>query len=102
MKYYVWGTLAMACLVAALLFLHHWRNTRDRLFLFFAAAFALMAVQWTASSLAGTDEEHHSFLLLLRLGAFISIIVAVIDKNRRDRRSERARPADAAPLRPHR
>ena len=86
MKYFVWGTLAMACLVAALLFLRHWRNTRDRLFLFFAAGFGLMSLQWTASSLAGTDEQNHSYLLLLRLLAFISIIVAVIDKNRRDRR----------------
>jgi hypothetical protein len=87
MKYYVWGALAMSCLVAALLFLRHWRNTRDRLFLFFAAAFGLMAAQWTASSLAGPDEQHHALLLLLRLCAFISIIAAVIDKNRRDRRS---------------
>jgi hypothetical protein len=87
MKYYVWGTLAMACLVAALLFLRQWRNTRDRLFLFFAAGFALMALQWTAASLAGTAEQSHSYLLLPRLLAFISIIIAVIDKNRRDRPS---------------
>ncbi|HEX4025664.1 MAG TPA: DUF5985 family protein [Steroidobacteraceae bacterium] len=86
MKYYVWGTLAMSCLVAALFFLHHWRVTRDRLFLFFAAAFGLMALQWTASSLAGTNEQNHSYLLLLRLFAFLSIIAAIIDKNRRDHR----------------
>jgi hypothetical protein len=87
MKYYVWGALAMACLVAALLFLRQWRNTRDRLFLFFAAGFGLMALQWTASSLAGTAEQGQSYLLLPRLLAFIAIIVAVIDKNRRDRLS---------------
>jgi len=89
MKFFVWGTLAMSCLVAAVLFLHHWRNTRDRLFLFFSAAFGLMALEWTASALAGTDLQNHSYLLLLRLFAFLSIIAAVIDKNRRDRRLRR-------------
>ena len=87
MKYYVWGVLAMSTLVAAMLFLHYRRSTRDRLFLFFSAAFALMAVQWTASALAGTDEADHPYLLLLRLGAFLSIIAGVMDKNRRDRSS---------------
>jgi hypothetical protein len=86
MKYYMWGLLAMSTLVAAIFFWHYWRTTRDRLFAFFSASFALMALQWTASALAGTDEIKHPYLLLLRLGAFVSIIVGVLDKNRRDQR----------------
>jgi len=86
MKYYLWGSLAMSSLVVGLFFLHHWRITRDRLFAFFAAAFALMALQWTATALTGTDEQNHSYLLLLRLCAFVSIIIGVMDKNRRNSR----------------
>ena len=85
MKYYMWGLLAMSCLIAAMFFLNYWRRTRDRLFGFFSVAFALMAAQWTASALAGTDEAQHAYLLLLRLFSFIAIIIAIIDKNRRDR-----------------
>ena len=87
MKYYVWGVLAMSTLVAAMFLLHYWRTTRDRLFGFFAAAFAVMSAQWTASALAGTDEVHHPYPLLLRLCAFLMIIAGVMDKNRRDRRA---------------
>ena len=87
MKYYVWGVLAMSTLVAAMFFLRYWRTTRDRLFAFFAVAFVAMSAQWTASALAGTDEVHHAYLLLLRVCAFLSIIVGILDKNRRDRRA---------------
>lgn len=86
MKYYVWGVLSMGCLVAALFFMRYWRSSRDRLFVFFAAAFALMGLQWTVSSLLGVEETHHADLLILRILAFISIIVGILDKNRRDRR----------------
>lgn len=86
MKYYMWGVLAMSTLVAAAFFFHYWRTTRDRLFAYFSTAFALMALQWTVSALSGTDEMGHPYPLLLRLGAFLSIIVGVMDKNRRDQR----------------
>ena len=38
------GAVAMASVVAALFFLRFWSQTRDHLFLFFAAAFALDAM----------------------------------------------------------
>jgi hypothetical protein len=86
MKFYIWGLLAMSTLVAAMFFFRYWRTTRDRLFAFFSVAFALMALQWTASALSGTDEANHPYLLLLRLAAFLSILAAIMDKNRRDQR----------------
>jgi hypothetical protein len=87
MKFYVWGVLAMASLVPALFFLRYWRSSRDRLFAFFAIAFGLMALQWTLSVLEGTDEADHSYVLLLRILAFVAIIVGVLDKNHRERRA---------------
>jgi hypothetical protein len=86
MRYYLWGVLAMASLVSALFFLQYWRTTRDRLFAFFSAAFALMAVEWTVSASLGMYQEgQHFYVLLLRILAFVAIIVGVLDKNRRER-----------------
>jgi Family of unknown function (DUF5985) len=86
MKYYVWGVLATGSLMVAMFFLHYWRSSRERLFVFFSAAFALMALQWTASALSGTDEARHAYLLILRILAFVCIIAGVLERNRRDRR----------------
>lgn len=80
MKGYFWGVLAMGTLVAAMFFFDYWRRTRDRLFGFFAAAFLLMAVQWTVSASLGTNE--HPYLLLLRIAAFLCIFIGVMDRNR--------------------
>jgi hypothetical protein len=87
MKYYMWGVLSMGCLVVAMCFLQYWRSSRERLFIFFSAAFALMAVQWTLSALSGTDEVNHVYLLTLRIFAFLCIIAGILDRNRRDRLS---------------
>jgi hypothetical protein len=85
MKFFVWGLLAMGSLVPALFFLRYWRSSRDRLFAFFAVAFGLMALEWLLASLGGTDEADHFQVLLLRILAFVSIIIGVLDKNHRER-----------------
>ena len=85
MKFFVWGVLAMGSLVPALFFLRYWRSSRDRLFAFFAVAFGLMALEWLLAALWGTDEADHFQVLLLRILAFVAIIVGVLDKNRRQR-----------------
>jgi hypothetical protein len=72
------GILAMGYAVASLFFLRFWRRTHDRLFAWFAAAFALLAVQRAVLSLA---EPHEAFYLM-RLAAFVLIIIAIADKNR--------------------
>lgn len=87
MKYFMWGVLATGCLVVAMFFLHYWRSSRERLFVFFSAAFGLMAVQWTVSALSGTDEMRYAYLLILRILAFLCIIAGILDRNRRDLRN---------------
>ena len=72
------GALTMGYAVASMFFLRFWRQSRDRLFGWFAAAFALLAVQRVVLSLAEPVEA----LYLIRLAAFALIIVAIIDKNR--------------------
>ena len=69
--------------MAGLFFLRFWATTRDRLFLLFAAAFGCLAIQRVALALTKTVVEDQSPLYLLRLLAFIIIIFAIVDKNRR-------------------
>lgn len=79
------GALAFASWVAGLFFLRFWRLSRDRLFVFLCAAFWLLGVNWL--SLAANhwvpETRHQAFLV--RLLAFVLIIIGVIDKNRRGR-----------------
>ncbi|HET6372295.1 MAG TPA: DUF5985 family protein [Candidatus Polarisedimenticolia bacterium] len=76
------GALVSASAIAGLFFLRFWRTTADRLFLAFALAFWMMSLQWLVAGLMGVQDESRHFLFLLRLAAFVLILVAVWDKNR--------------------
>jgi hypothetical protein len=88
MRVFAWGVLAMAGLVAALFFLRYWRSTRERLFAFFALAFLCMAVNWTVLAIVDhpVDEARQAHAFVIRLVAFVILIVGIIDKNRRSGR----------------
>ena len=73
------GFLMTGYAVASLFFLRFWRQSRERLFAWFAAAFAILAVQRLVLSLS---IEQSAPLYLLRLAAFAMIIIAIVDKNR--------------------
>ena len=76
------GILVTQYATIALFFLKFWRTSRDRLFLMFSVAFAVLAVQRLAIALTREILEHQAPLYLMRLAAFIVIIVAIVDKNR--------------------
>jgi len=76
------GALVAGYVVAALFFARFWRDTRDRLFAMFSAAFILLALQRTALSLTTEHPLLEPALYGLRLLAFLVIIAAVVDKNR--------------------
>lgn len=77
------GVLSAGYLIAALFFARFWRDTHDRLFGFFAAAFLLLAAQRSALVFIGpAQSELYGLLYGLRLVAFLIILYAVIDKNR--------------------
>lgn len=78
----IYGLLAGGYAVAALFFLKFWVRTHDRLFALFSAAFALLAVQRVLAVLTADWFENTTWLYLLRLIAFLVILVAIIDKNR--------------------
>jgi hypothetical protein len=77
------GAIAMASFVAALFFLRFWRDTDDRLFASFAAAFFLLGVTRIGLALSRTHLEGHTYWYWVRLAAFLLILLAIVDKNRR-------------------
>jgi hypothetical protein len=79
---FVSGVLVAAYAVAALFFLRFWGQTRDRLFAFFASAFALLAVQRAALAASAVLPFETHWYYVLRLLAFTLIIVAIVEKNR--------------------
>lgn len=79
MSTFLSGALTMAYAVAGLFFLRFWRDSHDRLFAFFSAAFWLLAVQRAVVTLCNVGEA----IYLVRALAFILIIIAIVDKNRR-------------------
>lgn len=75
------GVLTALYLIAGLFFLRFWRRTRDGLFLAFAAAFALMALNQGILALGGLLREEQTWVYLLRLAAFLLIILGIARKN---------------------
>ena len=76
------GAIIMACWVAGLFFLRFWKKTRDRLFLMFAASFWIMAVNRMILATLHEESEFRTPVYVVRLLAFVLILVAIIDKNR--------------------
>lgn len=80
------GAIAMAFLTIGLFFLRFWKKTSDLFFLAFAASFWILSFERTLLPLY-RDSEFKPFIYIMRLLAFILIIIAVIYKNapKRDR-----------------
>jgi len=84
------GGLTMGFVVGALFFLRFWRKTADRLFLAFAAAFFLLALNQTLALWLGAADERVGYTYLLRVLGFVLILSAIVDKNlTADRRAGR-------------
>jgi hypothetical protein len=83
------GAVTLAYVIAAFYFLSFWQRTHDRLFVSFALAFALLALNQLAVFLIGAAEERGNYAYVLRVLGFALILVAIVDKNfgRRKRES---------------
>ena len=82
MTRFILGLLAMASAAIAIFFLKFLRESRDRLFGFFAAAFAVLACDWLVRACVIPRHESQHYMFLIRLLAFLLIIAGVADKNR--------------------
>ena len=77
------GGVFVACLAIALLFLRIHRKSPDRLFRYFATAFGLLAAERVLLAVISANNEYAPAVYIARLLAYVCIIVAIIDKNRR-------------------
>lgn len=80
---YLHGALMMGSFVIGLKFLKYWQVSRDRFFVFFASAFWIFAIGWGIRAFLDIADEHGHLAYLPRLFAFLLILVAIFDKNRR-------------------
>ncbi len=75
------GFIAAISLVAALFFLRFWRDTRDPLFVAFAAFFALQGGIDAILLDMARPNEGNVWMILLRLSAIVVVAGAVLRKN---------------------
>jgi hypothetical protein len=75
------GAVTLAYVVASTYFVHFWRRTADRLFLAFALAFALLALNQVTVFAMGIEDERYNYVYVLRVLGFALILVAIVDKN---------------------
>jgi hypothetical protein len=76
---FIWGASAAASWAIGLFFLRFWRDTRDRLFAFFALSFFMMAVNRVGLAVQPADEREP--LYWIRFLAFALILIGILDKN---------------------
>jgi hypothetical protein len=83
MEEFIMGAITMGSAVAALFFFRFWRVTGDRLFVIFAAAFGLLGITRLGLAFSHQATEGQTYWYWVRLVAFVLILIAVVDKNRR-------------------
>jgi hypothetical protein len=75
------GMISTLSLIAALYFFKFWRRTSDGLFLAFSIAFFIEAGNRIAVIFVRNPSEGSPSIYLIRLGAFLIILAAILRKN---------------------
>jgi hypothetical protein len=78
---YLAGAVTVGYLVAGVFFLRFWRKTADRLFLAFAAAFFLLALNQGIATFLEAGDERTVYAYSLRVLGFLLILWAIVEKN---------------------
>lgn len=77
------GAASMSLLIIALFFIRFWRKTHDRLFIYFAAAFLVLMFERIIRAAMEAETDWAPYVYTVRLLAFVLILIAIVDKNRR-------------------
>lgn len=80
---FILGAIFMGEMVAGGFFLRFWQSTRDRLFIYFAAAFWLEAATRAVLAFNPSPWEGDPKLYIIRCVSYCLIVIGVWDKNRR-------------------
>lgn len=75
------GIIVCASFVAAAFFCKFWRQTRDTLFLAFAAAFLIEGINRISFLFIESPNEGRPAIYVVRLVAFLLILAAIVRKN---------------------
>jgi hypothetical protein len=75
------GALMLSFLIATAHFVRFWQRTSDRLFIYFAVAFSLLALNQLGLFLMGVEDELRGYVYVLRVSGFILILVGILGKN---------------------
>lgn len=78
---FIRGATMMAELGIAIAFLRYYRDYDDKLFGYFAASFAAMALSQAVIFVFGDQGEHSPIAYYMRLLAFLLLVVGIIAKN---------------------
>ena len=78
---FVSGLVTMCFAAIGLCFMRFWTLNRDPLFIAFAVAFWLLAVNQALVGLSVVPREERSWVYLLRVAAFLVIAIAIVRKN---------------------
>jgi len=81
------GMAMMGFIIAGLFFFRFWSRTRDRLFAIFGVAFLLMAVNEAFVDVSGSPTNEVVLAYVLRIIAFLMLIVGIVAKNLEERKS---------------
>jgi hypothetical protein len=76
------GALTISALVVAMLFWRCKKTSGDRFFAFFAVAFLLLGIEHACIQFL--SDNLRSLVYLIRLSAFLLIVYAIVDKNRKE------------------
>jgi hypothetical protein len=86
---YLAGAVTLGYFVAGVFFLRFWRKTADRLFLAFAVAFVLLALNQGIATFLEAADERTVYAYALRVLGFLLILWAIVEKNVMDGRRGR-------------
>jgi hypothetical protein len=75
------GAIMMAYFVSGLFFLRFWKETRDRLFALFSAAFFLLALNYFVLPPSAQVDESLPLHYTVRFFGFLIILLGILDKN---------------------
>ncbi len=84
MAFFLSGCAMLGAWVAGVHFFRFWLKSRDRLFFMFGVSFWLMSLERLVLAFTSPWREEYSYVYIIRLIAFLIIIIAVVDKNRKN------------------
>ncbi len=82
---WMFGAITALAFVSGLFFLRFAVVQRDRFFAYFAVAFWLLGLSWAIHLVLGGPAEESPYIYLVRAAAYVTIIIAIVDRNRQSR-----------------